>query len=224
MEDINIYDVYGICYPTPPPQKENSFELYGEDSTHHGHALVGDEIKRYKKYYTQADYTPWLLQNTHKKRSDPKKLRELPACTFGEPLIEYFNDATVRSQLHIPVEVQAWDMCAGDGSLFHYTPDYVKGSQWVYENLKGKYRMLFYSGDTDGAVPTDGSLQWIAQLNRTVITPWDVYMVDDQVGGYYEEYDGLTFVTVHGAGHMVPQFKRPQAYHVIFNWIKGLPF
>jgi len=69
--------------------------------------------------------------------------------------------------------------------------------------------MLFYSGDTDGAVPTYGSMQWIAELNWDIVTPWYAYMVDGQVGGYVEEYDGLTFGTVHGAGHMAPQFKRP---------------
>ena len=35
------------------------------------------------------------------------------------------------------------------------------GSQWAYEMLGGKIRMLHYSGDVDGAVPTDGTLGWI---------------------------------------------------------------
>jgi len=47
-------------------------------------------------------------------------------------------------------------------------------------------------------------------------------MVDGQVGGYIEEYGNFTFATVHGAGHMVPQFKRGPAYYLIFNWIKQL--
>jgi len=32
-----------------------------------------------------------------------------------------------------------------------------EGSYWIYGVLKNKYRMLFYSGDTDGAVTTYGS-------------------------------------------------------------------
>jgi hypothetical protein len=33
-----------------------------------------------------------------------------------------------------------------------------------------------------------------------------MYKVGDtgEVGGYIEEYDGLTFAVVHGAGHMTP--------------------
>ena len=30
-----------------------------------------------------------------------KKLRDLPPCTFGKPIIEYFNRADVRKDLHI---------------------------------------------------------------------------------------------------------------------------
>lgn len=45
-------------------------------------------------------------------------------------------------------------------------------------------------------------------------------MVNGQVGGYVEARNNFTFGTVHGAGHMAPQFKRPETYHLIFNWIK----
>ena len=64
--------------------------------------------------------------------------------------------------------------------------------------------MLFYSGDTDGAVPTFGTLQWINELNWNVTSEWRPYMVSDQVAGYIEERGEFTFATVHGAGHMAP--------------------
>jgi hypothetical protein len=38
--------------------------------------------------------------------------------------------------------------------------------------LKGKYRMLKYSGDTDGAVPTFGTQQWIRKLGWTITKEW----------------------------------------------------
>lgn len=38
-----------------------------------------------------------------------------------------------------------------------YEPD-RNGSQWVYETLRGKYKMMFYSGNVDGVVSTTGSL------------------------------------------------------------------
>jgi serine carboxypeptidase-like clade 1 len=90
--------------------------------------------------------------------------------------------------------------------------------------LKGKYKILKFSGDTDGAVPTFGTQQWINDLNWTITEEWRPYMVNGQVGGYVEVREGgFTFATIHGAGHMAPQWKRSQTYHTIFNWIKGQP-
>jgi hypothetical protein len=39
-----------------------------------------------------------------------------------------------------------------------------EGTSFVYESFRGRYRILFYSGDTDGTVPTYGSKQWIKKL------------------------------------------------------------
>ena len=58
------------------------------------------------------------------------------------------------------------------------------------------------------------------QLNWAIQDQWRPYFVEGQVAGYIEVRDGLTFATVHGAGHMVPQDKREQAYYLINNWIK----
>jgi len=96
------------------------------------------------------------------------------------------------------------------------------GSQWIYEALAGKYRMLHYSGDIDGSVPTQGTRNWIDSLNWNVTTEWHPYSVtnSDQVAGYSVAYEGdLTFGTVHGAGHMAPQFKREETYYLIFQWL-----
>jgi len=83
---------------------------------------------------------------------------------------------------------------------------------------------LIYSGDTDGAVSTYGTLGWINALNWPIEEAWRPYFVNDhQVGGYIEVRDAFTFATVHGAGHMVPQFKRSESFYLIFNWVAGLP-
>jgi serine carboxypeptidase-like clade 2 len=64
--------------------------------------------------------------------------------------------------------------------------------------------MLFYSGDTDGAVTTYGSKQWIKDLDWAVTTPWRPWKTNEQVSGYVENFDGLDFVTIKGVGHMAP--------------------
>ncbi len=54
-----------------------------------------------------------------------------------------------------------------------------------------------------------------------MLQKWRPYFLDGQVAGYLEEYDGLMFTTVHGAGHMAPQFKPPQTYYMISQWVAG---
>jgi hypothetical protein len=52
--------------------------------------------------------------------------------------------------LHIPANAPVWDLCADD---FNYTKE-KKGTTSVFTALKGKYKMLKYSGDTDSVLPT----------------------------------------------------------------------
>ena len=90
------------------------------------------------------------------------------------------------------------------------------------------YRFLKYSGDTDAAVPTTGTKWWIDELNLNILEDWRPYLVDDNdggriLGGYIVEYEGLTLGTVHGAGHMAPQFKPVETSHLIFNWLFQKP-
>lgn len=89
--------------------------------------------------------------------------------------------------------------------------------------MRNKYRILFYSGDIDGAVSPLGTLQWVSELGWEVKKEWNPFYYNKQVAGYFEDLDGMRFMTIHGAGHMVPQDKRSQAYTGIFNWMFNRP-
>jgi len=147
VRDVDIYNIFGICWGTSLNP-----------------ALEFTESDTREKIYTRADYTPWAFPNTAeaKKRlgveeGDEADPSSLPPCTFGTPLIDYFNNATVRDQLHINQTLYNWTMCT---SMINYTRG-VNASQWIYEELYGKIRMMHYSGDIDGAVPTIGTQGWI---------------------------------------------------------------
>jgi serine carboxypeptidase-like clade 2 len=85
----------------------------------------------------------------------------------------------------------------------------------LYEKLiKSGLRIWKFSGDTDAVVPITGTLFWINKLQnefslRTLV-PWRVWYKDDdgyynrKNAGMYWRLNGLTFVSVRGAGHMVP--------------------
>ena len=66
-------------------------------------------------------------------------------------------------------------MCALPDSVFSYTMD-IKASQFVYEYLKGKgIRMLTFSGDKDGSVPTIGTENWINAMAWDTSKDWTIY-------------------------------------------------
>ena len=69
---------------------------------------------------------------------------------------------------------------------------------------------------------TLGTLRWIDKLGDDIDTEWRSWKVDNQIAGYVQKYkQGIVFVSVKGAGHMVPQDKRAQAYKMFTSFIKG---
>ena len=116
-------------------------------------------------------------------------------------MLDYLRDPEIRYDLHIPEEAPEWNLC----SDINYRRDAV-GSFDIYKELKGKYRMLIYSGDTDGAVPTLGTQNWIRELAWEISEQWRPYYVNGQIAGMVEVRQDETFVfaTIHGAGHMAP--------------------
>ena len=137
-KDVNIYDLYGICYGNEP---------YPQIMANNGASRKG---------FSARDYTPWLETEFYS-NSDSS----LPPCTFGIPLTDYLNQADVREAMHIPEDVQDWEMCTAQ---IDYQNDDSIGSMWVYQQLADKVKMLHYSGDTDGAVPMLGTLRWMESL------------------------------------------------------------
>lgn len=75
------------------------------------------------------------------------------------------------------------------------------------------------------AVPTYATKAWIENLNWPVAKQWKQFMVSGQVGGYVETRDNgnFTFATIHGAGHMAPQWRPEFTYHTVFNWVNNKP-
>lgn len=211
---INIYDIYGKCWYFKP-DTENFTESDVREKLF-GKVVVDGVEHEYNKFFSAADYTPWL-----KKFIGEDTDYGIPGCIYALPAAEHLNTPEVRAQLNIK-NSQVWRMCSVDGkSTFDYTMD-AKASQWAYEALfQTPIRMMHYTGDKDGSVPTIGTERWINAMNRPVFKPWQEFtLADNQTAGYFQEFmDDFTLITVHGAGHMVPQDQRERAYHILFNWL-----
>ncbi|OEL30935.1 P-(S)-hydroxymandelonitrile lyase [Dichanthelium oligosanthes] len=95
----------------------------------------------------------------------------------------------------------------------------------IYKELIGAgLKVCVFCGDTDTVVPVTSTRRSLAALGLPLKTSWyPWYMVPTEVGGWSMEYEGLTFVTVRGAGHAVPLHRPAQALVVFQQFLKGEP-
>ena len=70
-------------------------------------------------------------------------------------------------------------------------------------------------------LPFTGTEAWIASLQLPVERPWQQWHLNGQVAGFTVGYTGLDYVTVRGAGHMVPALKPAEALHMFSTWLQG---
>jgi len=56
-----------------------------------------------------------------------------------------------------------------------------------------------------------GNEWFVDDLNYTTLDEYRQWFYDNQIAGWTQDYEHVSFVTVRGAGHMVPQWKPPQA-------------
>lgn len=132
------------------------------------------------------------------------------------PVDKYMNAGNTKAAMNIP-DSYHWEECSNiDYEML------AKATQWIYPQLKGKYRMMHYSGDTDGVVPTYGTLEWMEDLGWQVTEKYTAWKSQDKIlGGYTQSREGLDFVSIHGCGHMAPQWKREPSFVAIGSWVHG---
>lgn len=201
---LNWYDLYRKVYPDTL--------LSGNRQ---GSSIVNGEEKIYKRgrtMYEGANFAKHMLDKDGKDNTP----------ILGDYVSDYLNREDVRAALHIPTTAPAWEQCAAEEALTYYIGP--EASQWIYTVMQNRTRIMFYSGDTDGAVPTYGTKQWLSDLAWPITSSWRPWYTDNQVSGYTESYDGLDFVTVKGVGHMAPQWARKPVTDMVTAWIHQEPF
>jgi serine carboxypeptidase-like clade 2 len=117
----------------------------------------------------------------------------------------YLNLPEVQRAIHVEGANVNWTDC-NDAVSDSFTRS--SSSLPKYHNILGRgLNALIYSGDADSVVNFIGTERWIGPegLKLHVTDKWKAWFGPDrQVAGYVQQYDGLTFKTVKGAGHMVP--------------------
>ncbi|XP_023672803.2 lysosomal protective protein [Paramormyrops kingsleyae] len=145
---------------------------------------------------------------------------EVPPCINSTAQTNWLNRGDVRKALHIPDILPAWDICS-DVVGGHYHTKY-ETMRDIYLKLLGLgLRVLVYNGDTDMACNFLGCQWFVEALNQKETTPYQQWLFDNQVAGFYQQFGNITFLTVKGAGHMVPQWAPGPAYHMFQSFLSN---
>lgn len=163
-----------------------------------------------------------LLGYLHKS-SKINNVHDDPPCIDSSNVKKYLNQPSVRKALHIPTSVQDWDICSLDVEI-GYKRLYDTMRPQILKLIGSGLRGLIYNGDVDMACNFLGD-EWFANnLGLKVLSSYAPWKLNDQIGGFVKYYKNLSFLTIRGSGHMVPQDKPAQAYHMISNFLNNKKF
>eukprot|EP00938_MAST-03A_sp_MAST-3A-sp1_P002733 g2733.t1 len=200
--DIDIYDIYvDICL-----DKESNV-VHNQMST-----LMSERRKRHGRRDLKTTISP---------------IFDTCADNFAA---DYLNSDAVRKWLGIrddTVPNGKWSDCGNVDYHFNYESEIPHYLNWAKE---GNLNILIYNGDADYILSHMGNSAWVRSLNLTQSRNWTQWKGSDrQVAGYFEQYamgttEGsipLTFLTVKGAGHMVPKDRPRHALDMLAKFIQG---
>ncbi|XP_006657371.2 serine carboxypeptidase-like 34 [Oryza brachyantha] len=137
-------------------------------------------------------------------------------------VIDYLNRGDVQAALHANVSgaiPYSWSPCSD--ALTNWTDAPVSTLPAIADLIGAGLRVWVYSGDTDDRVPVTSTRYALRKLKLKTVKPWRQWFTSDQVGGYTVLYEGLTFVTIRGAGHMVPMITPAQASQIFAHFLSG---
>lgn len=153
-------------------------------------------------------------------------LKRLPGY---DPCIEnnaevYFNRPDVQQAFHANITKISYPWTACSSTLLRNWQDSALSVLPIYKELIGTgLRIWVFSGDVDSVVPVTATRYSLARLELQIKTQWYPWYHNQQVGGWTEIYEGLTFATVRGAGHEVPLFQPERAFTLIKAFLSGQP-
>ena len=108
-----------------------------------------------------------------------------------------------------------------------FSPDWMKGYQgYVADLLDGAVPVLIYAGDVDFVCNWIGNKAWTLDFewsgkesfNSAADAQW---VVDGSLSGERRTADGLTFLRIFDAGHMVPLDKPAESLEMVRSFFAG---
>ncbi|KAF4044011.1 Serine carboxypeptidase [Phytophthora infestans] len=205
---INMYDVYGSCAGSP---KEDIQRLVKE--------LLTPSI---------PGKLPHPIGNT------------MDLCLDNKRLDAYFNLAEVRDSMHANPMLEHWSASALTASAMDMLstilgvdhpilqhPQMLKYTSSLQGEVTPLWRRLLergvkgviYHGDSDLVCNALGGLWAVESLGLPRLAPRSIWTYEEgdskQTGGFVEAFKGISYVTVKGAGHLVPMGQPEEAKQML---------
>ena len=160
-----------------------------------------------------------------------------PQCMNDTAVELYLNRRDVQRALHVDAFAGQWTMCS-DAVSAAYVRQYSTMHEQVVDAVEHGVRVLLYYGDADMACNFLLGQRFAQQLQLQLVGPKRAWMHMKQVAGFVTQYEGLDFVTIkvkslqcltdvfnlQGAGHMAPQWRAAQAFHMMYRYINNQPY
>jgi len=142
-------------------------------------------------------------------------------CLDGGAAQAYLDQDDVRKAIHVPPvsQIGEWELCT---NKLQYTSNWGSLLPNYKNDIIPQIRVLIFNGDADACVPYNGNEWWTSTLGIPETASWATWSYNNQVAGYQTKYQmGFEFVTVKGAGHMVPEYKPEQALAMFSRYLKN---
>ncbi|XP_041080732.1 lysosomal protective protein [Polyodon spathula] len=211
---LNIYNLYGPC----------AGGVRGKVSYDRDHLVIHDLGNR----FIQHSWSHMWREKLMNVNSLHQSVRLDPPCTNSTASTTYLNNQYVKQALHISPRALDWLICSAEVNLW-YKRLYMDVRK-QYLKLLGalKYRVLVYNGDVDMACNFLGDEWFVESLQQQVQVNRRTWLYNNgqnqQVGGFVKEFSNIAFLTVKGAGHMVPTDKPIAAFTMFSRFLKKQPY
>ncbi|KAL6514267.1 hypothetical protein OROHE_019254 [Orobanche hederae] len=135
----------------------------------------------------------------------------------------YLNTPQVQNAMHANITgvPGPWQDC-NDPITGNWTDNPETVLPVIKNLMASSISVWIYSGDIDGIIPVTTTRYSMTKLKARVKTSWYPWYLKGEVGGYAVGYENVTFVTVRGAGHMVPSDQPQRALAFFSSFLQGI--
>jgi len=149
-----------------------------------------------------------------------------PLCYDFSHIEKFMNSDATKKALHVDSHNPTWRTCnMGINMSFHV--DWMKNfAPKVADLVNDGIPALIYAGDLDFVCNYLGNRAWTLKLDWQHKAEFNAAAEKDwnSGGGLVRTANGLTFLQVYDAGHMVPSDQPEHALAMITQFIQGKPF